>query len=72
MPHRVHPAEHPDLKYGTAPLPVDDASPTLYGAGYVTGNIIGIPKGAKHPERPGRWSSTWPPTTDALGCSPTG
>jgi multiple sugar transport system substrate-binding protein len=43
--------EHPDLDYGTAPMPVDDANPSLYGAGYVTGNIAGIPKGAKHPDQ---------------------
>lgn len=41
-------AEHPDLNYGTAPMPVADSQPDLYGAGYVTGNIIGIPKGAKN------------------------
>jgi len=40
-------AEHPKLNYGTAPMPVADSHPELYGAGYVTGNIIGIPKGAK-------------------------
>jgi multiple sugar transport system substrate-binding protein len=39
-------SEHPELKYGTAPLPT--ASPQLYGSGYTTGNIIGIPKTAKH------------------------
>jgi multiple sugar transport system substrate-binding protein len=43
-------AEHPDLNYGTAPLPAADSQPDLYGAGYVTGNIVGIPKGAKHKE----------------------
>ena len=41
-------AEHPDLDYGTAPMPVADAHPELYGAGYVTGNILGIPKNAKN------------------------
>jgi len=41
-------AEHPDLDYGTAPMPVSDNHPELYGAGYVTGNIIGIPKSADH------------------------
>jgi multiple sugar transport system substrate-binding protein len=41
-------AEHPDLNYATAPLPAADSHPELYGAGYVTGNIVGIPKGAKH------------------------
>ncbi len=41
--------EHPDLNYGTAPMTVDDDQPDLYGGGYVTGSIIGIPKGAKNP-----------------------
>jgi len=39
-------AEHPELKYGTAPLPT--ASAKLFGSGYTTGNIIGIPKTAPH------------------------
>ena len=25
--------EHPDLQYGTAPMPVDDTKPSLYGSG---------------------------------------
>jgi multiple sugar transport system substrate-binding protein len=29
-------------------MPVDDAQPQLYGGGYVTGNIAGIPKGSSH------------------------
>jgi multiple sugar transport system substrate-binding protein len=41
-------AEHPDLDYGTAPMPVSDKHPELYGAGYTTGNILGIPKNAKN------------------------
>jgi multiple sugar transport system substrate-binding protein len=41
-------AEHPKLDYGTAPMPVDDSQPQLYGGGYITGNTLGIPKGAKH------------------------
>ena len=40
--------EHPELQYGTAPMPVDDAHPELYGAGYINGTIIGIPKGSPH------------------------
>src|SRR3954449_2887961 len=40
--------EHPDLDYGTAPMPVDDAHPQLYGSGYINGTIIGIPRGSKH------------------------
>ena len=46
-------AEHPELNYGTAPMPVADAHPELYGAGYVTGNIIGIPKSA--PNKDAGW-----------------
>jgi multiple sugar transport system substrate-binding protein len=37
-------AEHPELQYGTAPMPVDPAARQQYGAGYVNGTIIGIPK----------------------------
>jgi multiple sugar transport system substrate-binding protein len=40
--------EHPELDYGTAPMPVSDSHPELYGAGYVTGNIVGIPKSAEN------------------------
>jgi multiple sugar transport system substrate-binding protein len=40
--------EHPNLDYGTAPMPVDDAHPELYGSGYINGTIIGIPRGVKH------------------------
>jgi len=40
--------EHPELNYATAPMPVDDAHPNLYGAGYINGTIIGIPKGSPH------------------------
>ena len=40
--------EHPELQYGTAPMPVADGRPELYGAGAVNGTIIGIPKGGKH------------------------
>jgi multiple sugar transport system substrate-binding protein len=42
-------AEHPELKYGTAPMPVDDSKASLYGSGTVNGTIIGIPKGTPHP-----------------------
>jgi multiple sugar transport system substrate-binding protein len=38
-------AEHPDLDYGTAPLPVDDAHPELYGSSVLNGSIAGIPNG---------------------------
>ena len=41
-------AEHPELQYGTAPMPVDGAKPNLYGGGYINGTIIGIPKNGKN------------------------
>jgi multiple sugar transport system substrate-binding protein len=41
-------AEHPKLDYGTAPMAIDDSQPGIYGGGYVVGNTLGIPKGAKH------------------------
>jgi multiple sugar transport system substrate-binding protein len=39
-------AEHPELSYATAPMPT--FSPSLYGAGYINGTIIGIPKNGKN------------------------
>lgn len=41
-------SEAPNLDYATAPFPVADNKSQLYGGGYTTGTIIGIPKGAKH------------------------
>jgi multiple sugar transport system substrate-binding protein len=46
-------AEHPDLRYGTAPMPVDPSRRNLYGAGYINGTIIGIP--AKGENRDEAW-----------------
>ncbi|MEV4289656.1 ABC transporter substrate-binding protein [Nonomuraea bangladeshensis] len=40
-----------DLDYGTAPLPVADDRPELYGSGFTAGTVIGVPKGAKHPQQ---------------------
>ncbi|WP_407344133.1 ABC transporter substrate-binding protein [Pengzhenrongella phosphoraccumulans] len=40
----------PDLNYGTAPFPAAAGSEDRYGAGYITGNIVGIGKGSKNPE----------------------
>ena len=60
-------AEHPDLDYGTAPMPVSDSHPELYGAGYVTGNIVGIPKGAKNKDA--AWELVKYLTTDQHGLS---
>ena len=60
-------AEHPKLNYGTAPMPLADSHPELYGAGYVTGNIIGIPKGAKNKDA--AWELIKYLTTDEHGLS---
>jgi multiple sugar transport system substrate-binding protein len=60
-------AEHPKLNYGTAPMPVADSHPELYGAGYVTGNIVGIPKGAKNKDA--AWELVKYLTTDEHGLS---
>jgi multiple sugar transport system substrate-binding protein len=37
-----------NVDYGTAPMPVDPAQPQLYGAGYTTGNVVGIPRDSSH------------------------
>ena len=39
----------PTLAYATAPFPAAD-QPSLYGSGRVGGTIVGIPKGAQHPQ----------------------
>jgi multiple sugar transport system substrate-binding protein len=38
----------PGLDYGTAPAPVHESVPELYGSGYLNGSIIGIPVDADH------------------------
>jgi multiple sugar transport system substrate-binding protein len=40
----------PDLKFGTAPVPVPDDKAANYGTGFITGNIIGITRSSKNPE----------------------
>jgi multiple sugar transport system substrate-binding protein len=42
--------EAEDLDYATAPLPVDEARPELYGSGFINGSVIGIPRNARHRE----------------------
>jgi multiple sugar transport system substrate-binding protein len=37
------------VPYATAPFPVADDSPQLYGTGQIGGTIIGIPRGSAHP-----------------------
>ncbi|MBG0833083.1 ABC transporter substrate-binding protein [Planomonospora sp. ID67723] len=54
-----------DLDYGTAPLPVADDRPELYGSGFTAGTVIGVPKGAKHPQH--AWELVKYLTTDTRG-----
>jgi multiple sugar transport system substrate-binding protein len=51
-----------DLDYGTAPVPVADDRPDLYGGGFTAGTVIGVPKGAKHPQQ--AWELVKHLTTD--------
>jgi multiple sugar transport system substrate-binding protein len=41
-------SQAPNTKYATAPLPVSDSRTSSYGGSDVGGNIVGIPKNAKH------------------------
>jgi multiple sugar transport system substrate-binding protein len=41
--------DNPKLNYGTVPFPAAD--PAYYGSGRVGGTVVGIPKGAKHPDQ---------------------
>ncbi len=41
---------NPKLNYDTVPFPVADDHPELYGSGRVGGTVVGIPKGAAHPD----------------------
>jgi multiple sugar transport system substrate-binding protein len=43
--------KHPPLNYGTAPFPAASDHPEMYGPARVGGTIVGIPKGAKHPDQ---------------------
>jgi multiple sugar transport system substrate-binding protein len=43
-------ADHKSVQYGTAPMPVDPSKKSLYGAGYINGTIIGIPRNGDNRE----------------------
>jgi multiple sugar transport system substrate-binding protein len=43
-------ADKSKVNYGVAPIPVAADKSTLYGSGYITGNVIGISRGSKNPE----------------------
>ncbi|MEV0668366.1 ABC transporter substrate-binding protein [Actinomadura luteofluorescens] len=54
--------EAPGLDYGTAPAPVSDDRASAYGGGFITGTVIGIPRGARH--APAAWEFVRYLTTD--------
>ncbi|HEU5025324.1 MAG TPA: ABC transporter substrate-binding protein [Spirillospora sp.] len=54
--------EAPKVDYGTAPAPVPDGQDARYGSGFVTGTVIGVPRGAKH--RAAAWEFIRYLTTD--------
>lgn len=56
----------PGLNYGTAPAPVSDDRAHTYGAGYVTGTVIGIPRGTEHPDAAWKVLKYLTTDTDAL------
>ena len=39
-----------DVNYGTAPFPVTDDTPDLYGGGQIGGDVVGIPSNAQNPD----------------------
>ena len=59
-------AEHPELNYGTAPMPVPDGQENRYGAAYVTGSIMGIPKGTSDQGASWEFIKYMTTNTDAL------
>ena len=59
--------EHPELNYGTAPFPVADGQEDRYGAGYVTGSIIGIPRDSENQAAAWELVKYLTTDTDALG-----
>jgi diguanylate cyclase (GGDEF)-like protein len=43
-------SQRPDLDYATAPFPVDNTRPDLYGSGCVNCSIVGVPAAARQKE----------------------
>jgi ABC-type glycerol-3-phosphate transport system substrate-binding protein len=58
--------EAPKLQYDTTPTPVADDRAGTYGGGFVTGTIIGIPRGAPHQQAAWEFVKYLTTDTDAL------
>ena len=54
---------NPSLNYGTVPFPAADDHPDVYGSSRVGGTVVGIPKGAKHPDQAWLLVKAAPPLT---------
>lgn len=55
----------PDIKYATAPFPTASDHTDQYGGGYITGNVIGMGKGATNPELAWAFIKYFTTNTDA-------
>ncbi|MEV0399566.1 ABC transporter substrate-binding protein [Actinoallomurus sp. NPDC050550] len=58
--------EAPKVQYDTTPVPVNDDRQNAYGGGFVTGTIVGIPRGAKHAQASWEFVKYLTTNTDAL------
>ena len=58
--------EHPELNYGTAPMPVPDNQQDRYGSTYLVGSIMGIPKGSDNEAAAWEFLKYMTTDTDAL------
>lgn len=58
--------EAPKVQYDTSPVPVNDDRQNTYGGGFITGTIIGIPRGAKHTDAAWQFVKYLTTDTDAL------
>jgi ABC-type glycerol-3-phosphate transport system substrate-binding protein len=58
--------EAPNVQYDTTPIPVNDDRQSTFGGGFITGTIIGIPRGAKHPQASWEFVKYLTTNTDAL------
>jgi multiple sugar transport system substrate-binding protein len=59
-------ADKSAVNYGVAPMPVAADKSDLYGAGYITGNVIGISRGSKNPEAAWEFIKYLTTNTDAV------
>ncbi|GAA4601000.1 extracellular solute-binding protein [Actinoallomurus liliacearum] len=58
--------EAPKVQYDTTPVPVNDDRQNAFGGGFITGTVIGIPRGARHPQASWEFVKYLTTNTDAL------